>query len=90
MLNIDEDSLAHRTNRRETKMLKLYRRLNPFIVLKLDIFHWMRRLLKGITNEKHAFVPGFFREIRMAVFVLFKEDFDRLTASAMLLEQSSW
>ena len=83
MLNIDEDSLAHRTNRRETKMLKLYRRLNPFIVLKLDIFHWMRRLLKGITNEKHAFVPGFFREIRMAVFVLFKEDFDRLIKAIM-------
>ena len=55
---------------KETKMLKLWRRLNPSIVLKLDIFHWMRRLLRGITNEKHIFVPGFFREIRLAVFVL--------------------
>ena len=72
-----------RTNRRETKMLRLFRRLNPSIVLKLDIFHWMRRLLKGITNEKHAFVPGFFREIRMAMFVLFKEDFDRLLQAIM-------
>ena len=80
---VDERSPPQHTHRRETKMLKLYRRLNPFIVLKLDIFHWMRRLLRGITNEKHAFVPGFFREIRLAVFVLFKEDFDRLIQAIM-------
>ena len=80
---VDECSPPQHTHRQETKMLKLYRRLNPFIVLKLDIFHWMRRLLRGITNEKHAFVPGFFREIRLAVFVLFKEDFDRLIQAIM-------
>ena len=84
---VDERSPPQHTHRRETKMLKLYRRLNPFIVLKLDIFHWMRRLLRGITNEKHAFVPGFFREIRLAVFVLFKEDFDRLIQAIMTVRK---
>ena len=40
-------------------------------------------MLCWITNEKHAFVPVFFREICLAVFVLFKEAFDHSIQAMM-------
>lgn len=47
-------------------------------MVRLDIWHLMRRLASGVTNESHALYPTFMRQLSHCIFEVAADDADRL------------
>uniref|UniRef100_A0A0K6S9B2 Uncharacterized protein n=1 Tax=Chromera velia CCMP2878 TaxID=1169474 RepID=A0A0K6S9B2_9ALVE len=70
----------------EGAMKAAWRILNPHIKILLDVFHWIDRLSKGLHSKSHPYTPLFVKKIQKALFVLSKEDLDKLLTAVMKAE----
>lgn len=49
------------------------------LVVRLDIWHLMRRFARGVTTESHELYPAFMRQLSHCIFEVDGEDARRLT-----------
>ena len=74
LLYTDRDCCSNHDKSRYQKLFSSWENLE----VRLDIWHFMRRLAGGCTSEKHPLYPSFLRQLSACIFEWDKADFEDL------------
>jgi len=61
-----------------SRLMDIFRDAWPELDVRLDVWHFMRRLAVGVTTDTHRLYPTFMGQLSMAIFQWDKEDLARL------------